>query len=503
MRRFSIPAALLMVLSLALILPLVGGEKTKSDADDKSAVSEKAPLVIHEWGTFTCLQDETGRAIPGVNTDDEPVPEFVHRITELIPKPSELAPIYYKGVPRTHRQVQVRLETPVLYFYPQKALHEPMRVNVKVGFRGGWLTEYYPNAAVSAPGLKDGNFRYNSLTPDTIGTLEWRNLEIGGNFSGPETDAAVWLAPREVRAAPVRTADKAEAEKYLFYRGVGNIRSPLYVTRNSSDDGLVIREQVDPSLGLRAPLAIRAMWLAHVRDDGSVAFRSLGGTKLTGEPGHVLATVKGEAVRVAEIGKETAPGGKAKTVTIPEGLFDEYAPEQLTALRQAMRKELIADGLYEDEADAMLKTWELAYFKSPGLRLFYLLPQQWTDAVLPLQSSVLADVSRTMVGRVELVTPKQREQLKKISKGPVSNVSWLYKSLENNEERSQKLSQLWEGKIRFSDAGIPVPPDYQAFIDLGRFRSALILDEHTRHPTAGLRPFVEAYNLSYYDANSK
>ena len=33
---------------------------------------------IHEWGTFTSLQDEFGRAIGGINTDDEPVPDFVH-----------------------------------------------------------------------------------------------------------------------------------------------------------------------------------------------------------------------------------------------------------------------------------------------------------------------------------------------------------------------------------------------------------------------------------------
>src|SRR5204863_2540425 len=37
------------------------------------------PLIVHEWGTFTSLQNEASQAIGGINTDDEPVPRFVHR----------------------------------------------------------------------------------------------------------------------------------------------------------------------------------------------------------------------------------------------------------------------------------------------------------------------------------------------------------------------------------------------------------------------------------------
>src|ERR1039458_980515 len=38
------------------------------------------PLVVHEWGTFTSLQDEAGRTLGGINTDDEPVPAFCHDV---------------------------------------------------------------------------------------------------------------------------------------------------------------------------------------------------------------------------------------------------------------------------------------------------------------------------------------------------------------------------------------------------------------------------------------
>src|SRR5207302_8737270 len=69
------------------------------------------PLVVHEWGTFTSLQDETGRAIGGINSDDEPVPRFVHDLNRLlILKPEEMPPVCFQGAPRCHPCVTLRLE---------------------------------------------------------------------------------------------------------------------------------------------------------------------------------------------------------------------------------------------------------------------------------------------------------------------------------------------------------------------------------------------------------
>ena len=39
-----------------------------------SAFARAESMVVHEWGTFTSLQDESGNAIGGINADDEPVP---------------------------------------------------------------------------------------------------------------------------------------------------------------------------------------------------------------------------------------------------------------------------------------------------------------------------------------------------------------------------------------------------------------------------------------------
>ena len=36
-------------------------------------------LIVHEWGTFTELQDASGHSVAGINVDDEPVP--IRRLT--------------------------------------------------------------------------------------------------------------------------------------------------------------------------------------------------------------------------------------------------------------------------------------------------------------------------------------------------------------------------------------------------------------------------------------
>jgi hypothetical protein len=478
---------------LAAVSFLICGFSAGTDlqAGEREA-GDKNRLVIHEWGTFTCLQNEEGQPIAGVNTDDEAVPEFVHRISDLIPRPSQLAPVYYKGVPRSHHDVRMRLETPVIYFYPPAGAQLPLHATVEVGFRGGWLTEYFPSAHVTVPRLKEGDFQFGGLTRKTMGTLEWHDLSIGGNYSLPETDAPVWLAPRQVQAAAIK-APGGESEKYLFYRGVGNLPSPLVAARSLAGNSLVIREELPPELSFKEPLSIRAMWLVHVRRDGSVAFRPLGAGRLTGQAGQQLLVSPVNFPPAAEAGATTRESAGAEL----ENLLESYSPDNLAVLRSQMQKELIADGLFTDEAEAMLKTWELAYFKSPGLRLFYLLPQKWTDAILPLKCSEPAIITRTMFGRIELVTPQQRELLKQISAGPVQNTSWFY-NVESDQRRREKMAQLWESKAGFQDLKIPVPREYQAYIDLGRFRNALILDAFTRAPKSGIKRFVDAYHLSYY-----
>src|SRR4051812_40867713 len=127
------------------------------------AGAEEPKWAIHEWGTFTSLQNEAGDAIGGINTDDEALPPFVHwGQYAVVLQPTEMPATFSKGIQSCHLDVTMRLETPVIYFRPPAAQKQTGIANVTVKFRGGWLTEYYPNAEPSAPGLNIAGSEFSS-----------------------------------------------------------------------------------------------------------------------------------------------------------------------------------------------------------------------------------------------------------------------------------------------------------------------------------------------------
>jgi hypothetical protein len=77
-----------------------------------------------------------------------------------------------------------------------------------------------------------------------------------------------------------------------------------------------------------------------------------------------------------------------------------------------LEKTLTANGLYAKEAKAMVKTWEDSWFEE-GLRVFYILPRQMTDRILPLSvSPAPKQTVRVMVGRSEIITPEMERDVK-------------------------------------------------------------------------------------------
>ena len=433
-------------------------------------------MTIHEWGTFTTLQDEKGRGLAGINTDDEPVPPFVHRHPKglILPADPIRQPLVRmsKSLPMHHPQVVMRMETPVIYFYPPKSQAQPIELDIAVDFHGGWLTEFYPRAHVTAPGIVKG--RVGALPPETVGRLEWKNLLVGAEGKLPETKEEVWLAPRRVRAANVQTTD-GETEKYLFYRGVGNLPSPLKVIRPGGTNTLQVHTDFSIlSKTEQASVRIPDLWLVDIRPDHAVAFRALGSADAA--EGKLLET--------------PATFGPA-----------DYHSDGRTRLRRAMHQALVADGLFDDEATAMLDTWDASYFRSPGLRLFYVMPKAWTDHVLPLHVSKPADISRTMVGRIEIITPKQRQLIQRIATGPTTKANWLWAQVREGRTQEQLktvVGQLMRGEIGTGDLGLKPPADFQAYLDLGRFRAAILLDEAARRPTAELKKFMSTNRVGYY-----
>jgi hypothetical protein len=267
----------------------------------------------------------------------------------------------------------------------------------------------------------------------TAGALTWKDVLVGTDGKPAPTVERVWTAPRKVQSAMITSAE-GKSEKFLFYRGVANLVAPLMVTR----EGDQLHIKTDPSIHGRDEMcpSTADMYLVEIRKDGTCAFRQF----------PTLATDESEAdLRTPSTFKES----------------DFTSDSQL--LREAMHESLTRAGLKSDEASAMLSTWEQSYFKSAGLRLFFLVPRAWTDAVLPITISRPAEITRVMVGRIEIVSPQQREAITRIASAPAAND----------------------------------PAAFASYESLGRFRDALLLDAARVNPAPMLTQFMQARGIQF------
>jgi hypothetical protein len=254
----------------------------------------------------------------------------------------------------------VRMETPVLYFYTS----QDTTVNVSVRFLGGLVTEWFPRAAVTPDVLHAGAL----ASPDVESRITWTNVRVrpGASPAFPAgTDRSHYYAARETDAAPLESG--ADQEKFLFYRGIGRFPPPLTAT---------------------------------IRPDGSVDVRSV-----SSEP---VGTIVLFENRRGTIGYRIARSASHQlTIEQPSGSGGDRA-----GLQRELERVLVAQGLYEKEAAAMVATWRDSWFEE-GARLFYLAPKSLVDAVLPLQVKPNpTEVARVFVGRVELVTPRTMQDVK-------------------------------------------------------------------------------------------
>ena len=65
------------------------------------------------------------------------------------------------------------------------------------------------------------------------------------------------------------------------------------------------------------------------------------------------------------------------------------------------------------------------------------------------------------------------------------------------QQLNKDLAQMYSGQKHLADF-ISVPSTYRAYLALGRFRNALVLDEAKSRPTEGLTNFIAGYRLQGY-----
>jgi hypothetical protein len=190
-----------------------------------------------------------------------------------------------------------------------------------------------------------------------------------------ETDSALV----RVTKAPVPVRPELEAEKFLFYRGLGEFDLPLSITSTESAD-----DTVGLTLTNRGAEPLTAVFAVRVRG-GSVQYARLPDVAGRGELAVHTATTL------------------SAWMSLEDGT--RQVKQQLTA---ALAKE----GLFAREALAMTNTWEASYFHADGLRVLYALPRRLVDDLIPIRIKPAPDrLERVMVGRVEVLTPAREGEL--------------------------------------------------------------------------------------------
>jgi len=350
----------------------------------RTTTHPSAPLVVHEWGTITTNHLANGAQLGGLNrvTFYEPLADFVHRFdpfgAEAAGFPAPLTdtagrriPLQKTPIGPARADITMRLETPVIYFHPAPgASIAPFDVSVQ--FRGGVLNEFYPNA----PGSVNG-WNGIHLSDSVVSSLKWSAVTLRDHAALPATTSRVWLAPRAVASSPVQIG--GETEQYIFYRGTANL--PALLQTQLTERELVLRSPKAMPWLTSASAPLGEVWVVDVRPNHTAAFRTTGSLTLTArDTSQVLAHVAGFAAR-------------------------DYSTDALSQLRTSMHAALVSHGLFDDEAGAMLETWKESYFERPGLRVFYIVPKQWTTYYLPLRIGTPNSLTRVIVGRIDIQTP--------------------------------------------------------------------------------------------------
>ena len=313
-------------------------------------------LTAHEWGTFTSIAGRDGQAVkwsPLNGSTD--LPGFVQH--------------FHLGDFKVGLRGTVRMETPVLYFYSP---HEAT-VSVKVKFSKGVFTEWYPGASHIEP---DPQY---FLDPKALferrirGSIAWDSVTVSPNLvaSFPHDHRGKqYYAARETSAAPlvVKTETGEQQEKFLFYRGVSTFSPPVS---------------------------------AIVSPEGAFHITNLAPDEI---PSVILFERRGDKL------------GYRLGGALPSEM--SLDPPELTSTFESLSRDLedilTSQGLYPDEARAMIATWRESWFEE-GSRLFYIVPPAFVNTILPLTiNPAPSETVRVFVGRLELVTPTTTQAVEKI-----------------------------------------------------------------------------------------
>jgi len=325
---------------------------------------------VHEWGTFTTLQSSNGSRLSGLQKDEEALPTFVNNIAHSY---------YYTGdifgpkgfmANTWFEHVNVKMETPVLYFYSDVQRD----VSVHVNFTNGSISQWYPERVDGEPNQYQGHLDFSQAR---TGWIKWDATVLPPNStanytSSEKLETPQWISPRATGSNLVKGSN-GEIEKFLFYRGIANFDVPVKVEFNTTGK-LVITNTGSEKINYVMVYEKTAGQQANIWWSGSLESST---NKIVCQPASIIS---------------------------PSGLDNEMS---------VFEDALVNAGLFRDEAKALLSTWQESYFQHDGLKVFWLAPRSFTDAILPIDiNPAPLQLERVIVGRSEVLTPEKEQVLK-------------------------------------------------------------------------------------------
>jgi hypothetical protein len=302
-----------------------------------AALAQDAPrkgFVVHEWGVFR-VNDKVEYANADLRAEWDDLPEFVY------------GHIKGRAVPQYFESFEIR-RRPIVFFHATESLTTKMTIQFPGGQAGVWFpaTE---NPAVFA----------DQKQPKVGSTLTW-NLGVKAIPQGwqpkqvnrPAVSEKHWISRiRQVKCDSIyakysRNPLDVEHEKFVYYDGI--FPQGKWLKIDVEKDRVALKSQVK-----------------HPVFDVTVVDR------------------RGEKVRIGRIAKLDAGA------TITAVKFEEVDASRFSSeTSDTLLKQLTGAGLYEDEAKSLVDLWKKELFETPGLNLFYRLPQEEYDVRLPMTLSV-------------------------------------------------------------------------------------------------------------------
>lgn len=402
--RLGLGGQLWVGLSCLLLSVACGG--TPTDASTDSAASGGAggggsggagsaanpqAFKVHEWGTFTSMVSSAGQRLPGMQHEDEALPDFVLGRAPALD--------FGKAMEAMPGAVTQKMETPVLYFYSDQDL----RVDIDVTFTDGIISQWFPEATSFWPAIGEAQAFAG-------GNMRWQVDVSPEETQAPPAVAPddIWAPSRRVASQPIRVGD--DVEQFVFYRGLGDFDVPLEF--DVSAESISVKN--------RSAERVPSAFYLHLHPGGGY-IQSLGAI----EPGQSVV----------------AQGG-------PKELdLNQY----LATAKREVRESLVASGLFEDEAQAMVDTWASSYFLTPGQRVLYVLPRGWTDALLPIQIAPTPDeLVRTLVGRVEILSlDRETSLMQALREAHANGGNFDWRTLGHFAEPQLQRAMQLEADARF------------------------------------------------------